>query len=203
MLSVVKYIRISSIIELNKAIINYCGDFFFTLFCCVTNLLVLLAINCLFVTYNIEIYFQYAVCGFRGKKPDLLFHHNNSLFALEGVAVPPALLWVSSGSAVLCWAGLGTKVQGYRWYYVWSSWRSRAVPQQGAWQPNNLARRPRSLDGTQTATATGWATQMSARPTLCISSNPHSQLFHHCCCCCTQPPSQTELTAHRRRGKSP
>ena len=71
----------------------------------------------------------------------------------------------------------------------------------------SLARRPRSPGGTQTMTATGRATQVSARHTGSLSSslslplsfNHHSQLFQLCCCfccccccCCTLPPSQTE-----------
>lgn len=37
--------------------------------------------------------------------------------------------------------GLGTEARGYRWSYVWCSWRSRAVPQRGPWQLTSLARR--------------------------------------------------------------
>lgn len=53
---------------------------------------------------------------------------------------------------VLGRAGLGTVHRGDRWSYVWSSWRSRAVPQQGTWQLTSLAQRPRSLGGTPTVT---------------------------------------------------
>lgn len=50
------------------------------------------------------------------------------------------------------WSWSCSAGQGHRWPHIWSSWRSRAAPQQGPWQLSSLAQCPLS-PGQSVATA--------------------------------------------------